>query len=161
MGANEPARAKQFKTLFTVPYPPGRPELHGLRDGQIVAEMALTTSGTPDKLRLTPDRGSIHPDGQDLSFINVDAVDAEGRFQPNAHEEVEFEVRGPAVIAAVGNGDNKSKEFYQSNHRALFNGRVIVVIHSSGDPGVITITPKAKSMGQTSVTLNAQPERAV
>jgi hypothetical protein len=35
------------------------------------------------------------------------------------------------------------------------------VIRASGDPGVITITAKAKSLGETNITINAQSAQVV
>jgi len=46
--------------------------------------------GKPARLRLTADRTVLQADGQDLSFITVEAVDADGQFQPVADQERKF-----------------------------------------------------------------------
>jgi beta-glucosidase/6-phospho-beta-glucosidase/beta-galactosidase len=50
----------------------------------------------------------LEADGEDLSFVTVEAVDVNGRPDLHADQEVQFEVSGPGVIAAVGNGDGKA-----------------------------------------------------
>lgn len=65
----------------------------------------------------------VHADGQDLSFVTVEAVDEQGRLQPHADQEVEFSLGGPGVIAAVGNGDAQDPASYQGNRRKLNQGR--------------------------------------
>jgi beta-galactosidase len=151
---------QQFKALFTVHYAPGNLRVEGVRGGHVVAGTTLTTVGDATSLRLTPDRSTINSDGQDLSFVTVEAIDAAGHYQPTSEQQVEFTIAGPGVIAGIGNGDTKDLEPYQANHRALFNGRALVVIRSSGDQGMIKLTAKATGMGETRASVSAQPAHA-
>jgi beta-galactosidase len=156
IGEAPTGRDQQFKATFTVPYAPGALRAEGVRGDRAVTEMTLKTAGPPTSLRLTPDRTTIHSDGQDLSFVTVEALDAEGHSQPNADEPVEFAISGPGAIAGVGTGDTKSPEPYQASQRSLFNGRALVILRSSGKPGAIRLTAKCKGFRETSVTLNAE-----
>lgn len=159
IGEAPTGRDQQFRALFTVPYAPGTLKVEGVRGDRAVAETTLTTAGETAALRLTPDRRTIHADGQDLSFVTIEAVDIAGRYQPNANKEVDLAITEPGVIAAVGSGDTKNTEPYQADHRRLFNGRAIVVIRSTGAQGVITLNVKGAGIGQTSVSINAQKRR--
>ncbi len=156
IGEMPTGRDQQFKATFTVPYAPGTLRAEALRSDRVVAEMNLKTAGPATALRLTPDRTMIHSDGQDLSFVTVEAIDAAGQLQPNADQEVEFALSGPGVIAAVGTGDTKSPEPYQANRRSLFHGRALVVVRSSGLAGSIQLTAKSKDLSETSVTIATQ-----
>ena len=159
VGEAPTGRDQQFAALFTVPYAPGSLRVEGVRGGRVVAHTALTTVGDSTSLRLTPDRSIIDSDGQDLSFVNIEAIDAAGHFQPSSEQQVEFTITGPGVIAGIGNGDTKDLEQYQANHRALFNGRALVVIRSLRNQGMIKLTAKAVGMGETSVNVTVQPIR--
>jgi beta-galactosidase len=112
--------------------------------------------GDPVKLRLTADRNVMHADGEDLSFITVEAVDAQGRLQPNASTEVQFTLNGPGALLAVGNGDGTSKEPYQGDHRALFNGRALVVVRSSRTPGAIRLTANAPALTAAETSIETE-----
>lgn len=156
IGEASTGQDQKFRALFTVPYAPGTLKAEAVRGGHAVAETTLETVGKAAVLRLTPDRKTIDANAQDLSFVTIEAVDSEGRHQPNAGDDVDFAITGPGSIAAIATGDTKNPEPYRADHRRLFNGRAIVVIRSTGDQGVIKLTGNALGMGQTSVEINAQ-----
>ncbi len=147
---------QEFKATFSVPYTPGTLKAVGLRDNHPVAESVLTTAGKATKLRLTPDRTVIHADGEDLSFVTVEAVDAEGRLEPRADQEVQFAITGPGVIAAVGNGDGQDPAPYQGDRRKLFQGRALVVVRTSKQSGPLTLTAKTPGLNDGSATIQTQ-----
>ena len=144
------------KTLFTVPYVPGTLKVVGVNGSQEVAATVLQTVGKSAKLHLVADRSALHADGEDLSFITVEAQDEQGRLQPNAADDVHFTIEGPGKIVAVGSGDQKSTESYQGDHRMLFHGRALVVVRASRQSGAITVTAKSAGLGSRSVTIQAK-----
>ena len=158
IGEQPTGREQQFKALFTVPYAPGTLKAIGVRGDRGVAESVLITSSKPTRLRLTADRTVLRADGQDLSFITVEALDAEGRFQPDADQEVQFAIRGPGVIAAVGNGDGRDGASYQGNRRKLYQGRALVVMRTAKHEGPIHLT--AKAPGLTEGVANIEAKKA-
>jgi beta-galactosidase len=157
IGEMPTSREQQRKALFTVPYAPGTLKAAGVNGDREVATSVLQTIGDPVKLRLTADRNVLNGDGEDLSFITVEAVDAQGRVQPNASAEVQFSLNGPGTLLAVGNGDGTSKEPYQGDHRALFNGRALVVVRSARKPGAIRLS--ANAPGMTTAETSIETER--
>ena len=109
---------------------------------------------------MTADRTTLQADGQDLSFVTVEAVDAEGRLQPDADQEVQFAISGPGVIAAVGNGDGRDAEPYQGNRRKLFHGRALVVVRTSKQGGPIRLSATTEGLSETVATIQAKPSAA-
>jgi beta-galactosidase len=155
-----PATAEQQrKAVFTVPYAPGTLRAVGVNGDREVATSVLQTAGDPAKLRLKPDRTTLQADGEDLSYITVEALDAQGRIQPDATSEVHFSLSGPGSIIAVANGDGRSTEPYQGDHRALSHGRALVVVRTSGKPGAIRLTATAPGLTESQVTIRSVPER--
>jgi beta-galactosidase len=143
--------------VFTVPYTAGTLKAVGVNREREVTASVLQTVGDATNLRLTADRNVLQADGEDLSFITVEAVDAQGRLQPNASAEVQFKLSGPGTMIAVGNGDGKSTEPYQGDHRALFNGRALVVVRTSRTPGTIGLSAIAPGLTSGSASLRAEP----
>ena len=156
IGEQPTGREQQFKALFSVPYAPGTLRAVGVRGDRAVAESVLTTTGKPARLRLTADRTMLQADGQDLSYITVEALDAEGRFQPDADQEVQFAISGPGVIAAVGNGDGKDTATYQGDRRKLFQGRALVVVRTSRQGGPIHLTATVPGLSAGFVDIQAR-----
>ncbi|PYT52479.1 MAG: hypothetical protein DMG56_02805 [Acidobacteria bacterium] len=84
--------------------------------------------GVPPYQPKTTDRGS------------AEALDVEGRFQPDAGQEVQFAISGHGMIAAVGNG--KDGATYQGDRCKLFQGRALVVVRTSRQGGPIHLTAR-------------------
>ncbi|MDE3162081.1 MAG: DUF4982 domain-containing protein, partial [Acidobacteriota bacterium] len=150
------SRDQEFKAVFSVPYTPGTLKAVGLRGGRAVAESILATAGPATKLRLTADRTVINADGEDLSFVTVETVDSNGRPDLRADQEVQFEISGPATIAAVGNGDGQDPDSYHSNRRKLYQGRALVVIRTSKQSGPIKLAAKGSGLSDGSLTIVAR-----
>jgi beta-galactosidase len=161
IGEQPTGREQQFKTIFTVPYAPGELKAVGLRGDREVAESVLATAGDPVRLRLTADRTTVLADGQDLSFVTVEAVDVKGRLQPNADQEIEFNITGPGVIAAVGNGDGRDAASYQGNRRKLYQGRALAVVRTSKMDGTIQLTATTSGLSETVVTIHSKKALAL
>jgi beta-galactosidase len=153
IGEKPTTRAENFKANFSVPYAPGMLKAVAVQDGRAIAESVLKTAGEPVQIRLTADRKSLRADGQDLSFITVEAVDAHGQRYPNADHSVTFALQGRGIIAAVGNADLTSEEPYRGNHRKLFQGRALLVVRSSRTAGAITISANATGLKGGSIQL--------
>ncbi|HUI56564.1 MAG TPA: glycoside hydrolase family 2 TIM barrel-domain containing protein [Bryobacteraceae bacterium] len=146
IGEKPTTPAEKFKTNFSVPYAPGVLRAVAVEGGKPIAESVLKTAGEPVQVRLTADRQSLRADGQDLSFITVEAVDRHGQPNPNAEHQVTFDLKGQGILAAVGNADLTSEEPYQGNQRRLFQGKALVVVRSSRTPGALTITATARGL---------------
>jgi beta-galactosidase len=109
----------------------------------------------PVKVRLTADRTSLRADGQDLSFITAEVVDANGQPHPNAEHQVTFSLQGPGAIAAVGNGDMVSEEPYQGNQRKLFHGKALVVVRTSRKGGALVLTASAPGLKEAAIRIRS------
>jgi beta-galactosidase len=156
IGEKPTGRAQEFKAVFSVPYAPGTVKAVGLRGDRAVAESVLTTAGKPARLRLTADHTKLQADGQDLSFISVEAVDADGRFQPDADQEVQFAISGPGLIAAVGNGDGQDAATYHGDRRNLFQGRALIVVRTSKQSGPIHLTATTSGLSDGTIEIQAK-----
>ena len=60
------------------------------------------------------------------------------------------------MIAAVGNGDGQDPDSYQGDRRKLYQGRALVVIRTSRQPGPIKLTVKSSGLSDGSLTINAR-----
>jgi beta-galactosidase len=116
-----------------VRYQPGRLELVAYRYGVEWARACRETSGPPARLRVTADRTRILSDGRDLAFVTVEILDHSGRFVADACPTLEFEIDGPAIIAATDNGDPTDWTSFASSSRAAFNGLALAIVKGFPD----------------------------
>ncbi len=144
----------EMKVWWRVPYQAGTLKAVSRKDGKEVLTREIRTAGAPVELRLTADRQTLAADGTDLSFITVEALDAEGHPVPVAGNMIDFSVKGSGFIAGTDNGDPTNHHSLKKPARALFNGKALVVVQSDGKKGSIELT--AMATGLKSVTIHIQ-----
>jgi beta-galactosidase len=143
--------ARNSHVEWKVPYKPGTIEARGYKDGrQVLAEKRETTGG-PAKILLRPDRHEIKADGEDVSLVEVQVLDSQGRLVPVAGNDILFHVSGNGKIIGVGNGDPSSHEPDKANKRRAFNGLCMVIVQSQKQQGEIRL--EASSPGLEPATL--------
>jgi beta-galactosidase len=146
--------------LWDVPNEPGRLEAIGKRDGVVAASADLRSAGTAVRLRLVPNRTVLDATGQDLAYVAVEAVDANGVVVPETHSLVRFEVSGQGSLAGVDNADLDSSEEFKSNHRDLRLGRALAIVQSARTSGNIRIKASADGMEPATVEIRVEAPAA-
>lgn len=142
-----------------VAYDPGELKAVAYKGGWPIGEAVMRTAGPPASIRLSPDRTTLTSSGEDLCYVTVEAVDADGTPCPLADNLVRFSVEGPAEIAAVGNGNPRSYESFQANERTLFYGKAILVLRTQeGNGGQIRVTAGSEGLTSAELQLVAGPE---
>ena len=117
----------------------------------------MRTAGKPAKIRLTPDRRELAATGEDLCYILVEALDADGTLCPLADNSVRFEVQGPAEIAGVGNGNPLSLEPFHADSRKLFYGKAMLILRTiDGKAGKVRITAESEGLAPAEVTVQCR-----
>ena len=101
---------KNSHLRWQVKYATGTLSARGFKGGKQVAEEKIETTGAATAVQLTPDRATIHADGEDVSVFTVSIRDAAGRVVPTAGNSVRFKLDGPGKIIGVGNGDPSCHE---------------------------------------------------
>ncbi len=138
------------------PYEPGELKAVAYRDGRKIGEAVRRTAGEPAALRLSPDRTDLRADGDDLSYVRVEAVDRDGIPCPLADVPVRFKVTGPADLAAVGNGDPLSLDPFVADRGRLFYGKAMAIVRTrAGNGGVIHVAAESDGLRAAEVRLGA------
>jgi beta-galactosidase len=83
---------------WTVPYQPGTLKAVGTKDGKVVAEVEVSTTGERAAIELSVDRDAMAADRQDVAHFTVKMLDAQGRVVPTAGNDVTFEIQGEGKI---------------------------------------------------------------
>ncbi|HEX7317310.1 MAG TPA: glycoside hydrolase family 2 TIM barrel-domain containing protein [Pyrinomonadaceae bacterium] len=157
LGRKETNRANQFTATWRVPYQPGTLKAigYGKESRTASANAELLTANAPARIRLTADHTKVKADGQDLSYVTVEIVDARGVRHPKAANLVRFAVEGPGTITAVGNANPVSTESYQQPQRKTWQGRALVIVKSGKQPGSIILRATAQGLPPATLVINA------
>lgn len=153
LGTKPTNRTTKFIANWQVPYQAGKLQAIGYNGKKQVNVSELATSGDVAQLKLTADRIQLKADGQDLSYITVELVDASGVRNPKADNLVGFEIEGPGTIVGVGNANPVCLESNLQPQRKAWQGRCLVIIKSENKPGKILLRATSGSAGLASIEL--------
>ena len=151
--------ATKLTAKFDVPYSPGELRALGINKGKVVANTSIRTSGAPKKIKLTADRAKIRADRNDLSYITVEVVDANGRRVPDAEIPLRFSVSGAGELAAQASGSPDKPESFKAPRRTTFQGRCLAILRPTEGAGGITLRAEADGLEAGSVTVTTTPGR--
>ncbi len=141
--------------MWDVPYEPGTLKAVGRKDGKIVCEEEIRTTGTPASVRLSVDRKSIGGDGRDVAHFTIEIVDADGRVIPDANNQVQVIVEGDGDLIGLDNGNPSDHTSMKSNSRRTFNGLALAVVQSRRKPGIIYVKVSSPGLKGSSVEVSA------
>lgn len=134
---------------WDVIYQPGTLEAKGIKDGKTLVKK-IETTGETAKLIFTPVREVINADGEDISILNITAIDSKGREVPDADNFIVFKIKGNGKIIGIGNGDPSSHEpdkiLTGDYYRKLFMGKCQVIIQGTKDAGEIEIEAESRGL---------------
>ena len=142
---------KELKATFSLPYAPGTLKAE-CGDETIL----LTTAGEPAQIWLTADKKELVADGQDLAFITVEVVDANGVVNTTANQLLTATVKGAGKLMAFGNADIKDTDSYASNMHKAWKGRALLVVRGSRKSGHISVNVTAPGLKGGTVQLKAK-----
>jgi beta-galactosidase len=141
-----------------VKYQPGTVKVVAFgKDGKPEAEKVVVTAGKPYKLLMEPDRSIIEADGKDISFVTVTIVDKNGNVCPAAANQLKFSVEGNGVYRAACNGDATSLELFHLPAMKTFNGKLVMLVQSTKDPGNISIKASSAGLKDGSTEIKSVP----
>lgn len=154
VGEQPVSAATKLTAHFEVPYAPGELRAVGFIGAKEVAQVTFHTVGAPAKLRLTPDRSTIHANRNDLSFVSVEVVDKDGNLVPGAAIPVRFEISGAGELAAVGSGNPNLPESFQQPKRTTFEGRCLAIVRPIGKSGKVVLHAEADGLTPATTTIH-------
>jgi beta-galactosidase len=138
---------------WRVNYKPGTIKAVSRKNGVVVLTKEIKTAGAPAKIQLSADKKTLSANGEDLSFITVKVLDAEGNLVPHADNLINFEVKGEGFIAAVDNGSQTSQEPFKASFRKAYNGLCLLIVRSTEKKGSVVIEASGKNIKGASVEL--------
>jgi len=155
LGRKPTNRSNAFTASWQVPYQAGTLRAVGHDGARQAGASELRTAGEPARIKLTADRARVRADGQDLSYVTLELLDAHGVRHPKAENLIRFAVEGPGVIVGVGNANPVSTESYQQPQRKAWQGRCLVVVKSGRQPGRIVLRASAQGLPPATIVINA------
>lgn len=153
IGEKAVSRDTKMKATFTLNYKEGTLRAEGVDDGKVMETRTLSTAGEPAAIHLNVENSTMSKGEGDLSFIQVEIVDMDGRICPNADNKLTVSVSGPATLQALGNANIKDTDPYFDNTQKTWKGRALIVARSGKKPGNAKIVVSADGLKNASTTI--------
>ena len=153
---------KLYRT-WNVPYEEGTLEARafnekGERITKTEGRSSVTTAGQEAKLQVKADHSEIKANGTDLSYLQIDVVDAKGNIVPNADDKVKVEVTGEGTLVGLDNGWQTDHDSYKGKERRVYNGSGIAIVQSTKNAGTINVKVSSEGLGEQTVTLKTKAD---
>lgn len=139
---------------YDVVYQPGEVKVVAYKNGNVLGEETVKTAGKPHHLKLTADRKVLQANGEDLSYILIEAHDKDGNLCPLADNSIDIQIKGKASIAGVGNGNPQSFEPFQNNKIKLFYGKAMIILESEFEKTNAIVTIISQGLKSDKVTID-------
>ncbi|MBQ0046324.1 MAG: DUF4982 domain-containing protein [Prevotellaceae bacterium] len=158
---NDPALDRYRLRWNEVKYEPGELKVVVYdANGNKAGEEVVRTAGKASAIKLTGDLGAeIKPlcaDGNDMTFITVNVLDANGNLVPDADNQINVSVSGAASFKGICNGDATSIEVFTNPTMKVFHGQLVIGIQSNGKKGAATVKVSGKGVKPATITINAK-----
>lgn len=147
------ADADKHIATFDVPYTPGTLVAIASRAGEEIARKTLRTVGAPAALRLRPDRQRITTSRDDLAYIVIEVVDAQGNLVPDAVVKAEFDVTGGTLVG-MANGNAHNVDSFTRPRRWTYHGMALAVVQPPGKAGMIAVNAFAADLRADAITID-------
>ena len=168
---NDPYGADALYAVFNLAYTAGTLTAKAYDENgdeialdETMGRHTVSTPGAVTQLVATADKTEVAADGQSLVYVEIDVTDADGNIDTMASNNITFTVEGPAVISAVDNGDQATRNKYQQRsvltsattaNINAYAGKALVILRSTEEGGEITLTIGSNGLEGQTVTVNA------
>ncbi|HWX18635.1 MAG TPA: beta-galactosidase GalB [Candidatus Binatia bacterium] len=142
-----------------VVYKPGVLEVVAFNHHTRWAHDSVRTTGPAEQLLLAPERTTLKPDGQDLSYVTATVADKGGLQVPRSKNHISFEISGPGEIIATDNGDATCFESFQAKDHSAYNGLCLAIVRSTGEPGTIVLKATSPGLKATELKLQVKADK--
>lgn len=139
VGEMKPYDQKTGIISWDIPYQAGELVAEGCdKDGRVMSNYSIKTSGRPYALKVTADRATLSGD-RAVAHITIEVVDENGIAVKLADNNITCEVEGPAKLLGLEGSDNQDMGDYTDNHQRVYRGRLLAYIQSVGKQGPVKV----------------------
>jgi beta-galactosidase len=154
LGARKIDGKNPYHLEWMVPYTPGELKAIARKNGKEIATTTVRTAGSPAQFAFEADQSELNPNHRDLSYITIRVEDKDGNFDPKANRWVTLNVRGPARIVGIHNGDPMSHHPLKADSVRTFNGLARVILAATPGKDALKKNEVDRKVDEIIITAN-------
>lgn len=138
-----------------VPYEPGVLEVVAYKEGAEIGRAVCKTAGKTACLRLIPEKERFEND-DDLVYVNIEAVDADGTLCPTDMMKFSARVEGSATLVGISNGNPIDYDSFADSTHSLFYGKATLVLRSGEGGQKVRLVVSADGLPDSTLEIEVQ-----
>lgn len=143
----------KWTATFHVAYQPGELKAVVVNGNKEEQSVSLHSYGEPAAIKVTSSNSHLKADGQDLAFVDITLVDAEGNVVPSSDHTVTIEPTPTAKSLVLGgNASPTDMKSFRSMTPSFFEGHAQAVIRTSTEQETFTLTFSTPGLQPQAVT---------
>ncbi|MCM1345292.1 MAG: DUF4982 domain-containing protein [Muribaculaceae bacterium] len=147
---------KKYKAIFKTAYTPGTLTAVALDEsGREISRHSLSTGGKAIKLSVIPNKTVLKADGQSLCYLPIEFTDENGMLIPYIEQPVTVKVEGIGKLQGLGSALCKTDERYVDDTFNSYRGRLLAVVRTGIEAGVVKVTVTSKDVKPVEIELKA------
>lgn len=135
---------KKCYCKWEVSYEPGELEAIAYIGGFEVGRQSLKTAKNAE-MNVYIDKKELRACSNELAFLEIAFIDANGTLDMSVQRKVELEMEGPLELMGAGSGNPMTEENYTDNVHRIFEGRLQAVFRPKEQTGTGTITVREEN----------------
>jgi beta-galactosidase len=136
-----------------VVYAPGVLEVVAYREDAEVGRRTLATSSAAVAVRVTPEARKARAGRGELSYVQIELVDAQGRRAPDLTKPLNLSLTGPAELIGFGSANPLAVGSFQATGAKTWDGRALAILRGRGRPGEVRITVSSDGLASGKASL--------
>ncbi|WP_280764760.1 glycoside hydrolase family 2 TIM barrel-domain containing protein [Parabacteroides sp. PFB2-10] len=146
---------ENYTATFKVPYKAGELKAVNVEKNRERASTLLRTTGVPVAIRLTADRNQLKANRNDLSYVKIELVDADGYVVPDVDLNVGIRCEGEGSVIAAGNAAYDDMASFRSMNPKTFRGKAVAIVQPNGQKaGQIKLTVTAEGLPDSTLSID-------
>ena len=125
------------------------------QNGTELSRSQLSSAGEQICLHMYPEETEIRASTEEIVYVPIVITDENGILRRGTDKRVTVTVEGAGQLLALGSGRPAHEESFQSTQHTSWQGRVLAIIRSSGEPGTISVTASARDCENVSTVIQA------
>ena len=147
---------KELIGKWQLPYKPGILKAQAYdENGKIIAIEEKHSFYDAQAIVMKPDKTQLKANGRDLVFVEISVIDKNGILVENANNRIQLKVSGAGRLIGIDNGDSTDYDEYKGTSKRLFSGKLLAVIASKTEGGVISLEAESSGLKASVITLKS------
>lgn len=147
---------EEYRAFYQAEYRPGKLEAVSYdAAGNEVGREALISAGKSEKMTVLPEEGFLKADGEDLAYINILITDEREIVKMLKDRKISVTVEGAGFLRALASGNPETTENFSDSSYTSYHGRLLAIVQSNGEKGIIRVTASAEGVETQTVELIA------